>query len=193
MAKNTAKNTGDKSKSNKSANTGKGGSKSGSTGKAGGAVAEVATVQGRVIAEKLAGKVLTGTLETTIKRHTLTGESVSAMIKRLLMTAGQTQDTILRAMEAKDARYANVADAKSDGGKLARSTLNTTRADLKRTIGGDVLATGWRTDGKAGKVATAAVAKLRTHALGASAYSVELVRAAALVQADVKADAKASE
>lgn len=131
------------------------------------AVAEVKQATGavvvRVLAENLAGETLDGKLETTIKRHTLKGESKCGMVKRLLMEAGMTKEKLVALVEAKH-------------GELKETTLNTIRADLKRTLGtGDIACKGWRTDGKAGKMATAAVAKLRTHVLGVSAYAAGLV------------------
>lgn len=124
----------------------------------------------RVLAEVLKGETLNGTLETTIKRHTLKGESKCAMIKRLLMTEGETRETI-------------IAKVEREHGTLKDSTLNTIRADLKRTLGALVVAKGWRTDEKHGKLATAAVAKLRAHELGKGYASAELVTVATLASA----------
>lgn len=146
------------------------------TGKGKGAkVAELATVevkaaQGRVLAEVLKGSVTTkeGTAEISmeVRRQTLTSESKVAAMKRLLMTAGATKESIL----------AHCAKVYGDKGKNA-STLNTVRADLARTLQRAVLATGWRTDGNVGKLATAAVAKLRTHELGVGGYVADVKRA----------------
>lgn len=117
----------------------------------------------RVLAENLAGETLDGKLETTIKRRNLKGESKCAMVKRLLMQDGMTKEELIEEVEKVH-------------GELKDTTLNTIRADLKRTLGtGDIACKGWRTDGKAGKLATAAVAKLRTHVLGVSAYAAGLV------------------
>lgn len=130
--------------------------------------ATAATV--RVIGEKLAGNTLDGAIETTIKRHTLKGESMCMMIKRLLETEGMTREKL-------------IVEVEKVHGALKDSTLNTIRCDLKRTRGALVCCTGWRTDKKHGKLATAAVAKLRTHVLGVSAFSAGLITAAAKLEA----------
>lgn len=127
-------------------------------------IATSAPATTRVLAEALAGKTLDGEIAVTIKRHTLKGESKCAAIKRLLMTPGMTKDKLIAEVEAAH-------------GPLKDSTLNTIRADLKRTLGGLVVCTGWRTDAKEGKLATAAVAKLRAHELGQGYASVELITA----------------
>lgn len=163
-------------------NTGKGAtaaSKKGETAKGAGKVeskgAEVKTaeVKTRIVAEILSGQVADGsTLNVEVRRQHLSVESKVACMKRLLMTQGQTKESIL----------AHCAKVYGDKGSNA-STLNTVRADLSRTLGRAVLATGWRTDGNVGITATAAVAKLRTHELGNGKYvadvkKVELVQAA---------------
>lgn len=134
----------------------------------------------RILAENLAGNTLDGQIEVTIKRHTLKGESKCAMIKRLLCTAGMTREVLIAQVEAAH-------------GPLKDSTLNTIRADLKRTLGGLVVCKGWRTDEKLGKLATAAVAKLRTAQLGEGYASVGLVvsQPAAPVEAPVEATTEA--
>lgn len=140
-------------------------------------------IETRIVAEKLAGKTLDGELNLTVRRHTLSAESESkvAMMKRLLMTAGQTKESILLAVKEKQGGTLTSADV---------ATLNTVRADLKRTIGGLVVATGWRTDAMQGKLATQAVAKLRTHELGTSAFCVEAVRAGVVTLSTADAGAK---
>lgn len=115
----------------------------------------------RVVGERIAGETLNGTIDVIVKRRTLKTESKVGLIKRLLTTPGQTKDSITLA-----------AMALHNGTEKALiNTINTVRADLRRVVGDQVVATGWRTDDKAYKAPTAAVAKLRTHQIGGNAFS----------------------
>lgn len=135
----------------------------------------------RVLGEVLKGETLDGALNCVIKRHTLKGESKCAMIKRLLCTEGMTREKLIELVE-------------KEHGELKDSTLNTIRADLKRQRGTGALAcTGWRTDGKAGKLATAAVAKLRGAQLGDGYASAELITSAAATAATAASEESGQE
>lgn len=130
-----------------------------------GKVAEVRGT-GRAIAEVLAGETLDGGIVAVVRRHgDSTGSKVEFM-RRLLMTAGETKQSILAKVRLR-----------ADSTASDASTLNTVRADLMRTQNARVLATGWRTDGRTNwKLATSAVAKLRTATLGQGYASKEVVR-----------------
>lgn len=129
------------------------------------APAPVANVSTKLTGEHLIGQTKDGLIDVVVKRRQLKTESKVGLIKRLLMTPGQTKDTIFAA--------ARPMHAGSD--KSLVNTINTVRADLKRALGGLVVATGWKTDAKEGKLATAAVAKLRTHEVGVSAFAAGVV------------------
>lgn len=125
----------------------------------------VSNVSTKLTGEHLIGQTKDGLIDVVVKRRQLKTESKVGLIKRLLMTSGQTKDTIFAA--------ARPMHAGSD--KSLVNTINTVRADLKRALGGLVVATGWKTDAKEGKLATAAVAKLRTHEVGVSAFAAGVV------------------
>ncbi len=125
------------------------------------AVVDAPKVTTKLTGEHLVGETLNGKIDVVVKRRQLKTESKVGLIKRLLMTEGQTKETITRAAMA----------LHTGSEKALVNTINTVRADLKRALGGLVVAKGWKTDAKEGKMATAAVAKLRTHEVGTSAFS----------------------
>lgn len=120
-----------------------------------------APVSTKLVGERLVGQTRDGMIDVVVRRRQLKTESKVALIKRLLMTEGQTKESILAA----------ALPLHNGSDKALVNTINTVRADLKRALGGLVVAKGWKTDAKEGKLATAAVAKLRTHEVGVSAFS----------------------
>lgn len=145
----------------------------------------------RVVGERISGETLNGKIDVIVKRRTLKTESKVGLIRRLLTTPGQTKESITFAAEA----------LHTGSEKALINTINTVRADLRRVVGAQVVATGWRTDEKSYKAPTAAVAKLRTHQIGGNAFSqgaivvpiVEKTAKAPKVKAEVKAEDKPAE
>lgn len=131
-----------------------------------------AAAPAKTVGEHIVGKTKEGTIDLVVRRRTLTTESKVAMIKRLLCTPGETKNSIFNA-----ALPLHKGSAQS-----LVNTINTTRADLRRLVGDQVVATGWKSDGKPYKIATASVARLRTPVIGQSQFSAGVVAAPAPVK-----------
>lgn len=147
------------------------------------APAPAVPVSTKLIGEHLVGNTRDGHIDLIVKRRQLKSESKVALIKRLLMTEGQTKDSIFKA----------ALPLHNGSDKALINTINTVRADLKRALGGLVVAKGWKTDDKEGKIATPAVAKLRTHQVGVSAFCAAVESVPLKPKAEKKAEKKESE